>query len=56
MTTQQERREQISVPINRELRQAIERVAEAQHRTVAGQIRHWIASGLNHDMAERVTA
>jgi hypothetical protein len=41
-----DREAQISVPVDRQLRAAIERVAEAEHRTVAGQIRHWIATGL----------
>jgi hypothetical protein len=27
-------------------RQEVERVAQVEHRTVAGQIRHWIATGL----------
>ena len=42
----QQHREQITVPVDRELRVAIEQAAEAEHRTVAGQIRHWIANGL----------
>jgi hypothetical protein len=46
MTTNTERRDQISVPIDPQLRDAIKRAAEAEHRTVAGQIRHWIANGL----------
>jgi hypothetical protein len=46
MAQPQERREQISVPVDPDLRASIERIAEAEHRTVAGQIRHWIAAGL----------
>ena len=34
-TTQQERRAQISVPVDADLRAAIERAAQAEHRTVA---------------------
>jgi hypothetical protein len=45
-TNTTERRDQISVPIDAELRREIERVAAVEHRTVAGQIRHWIANGL----------
>lgn len=49
----QDHRDQISVPVDRRLRKAVERAAEAEHRTVAGQIRHWIAVGLasQHDAA-----
>ena len=49
----QDRKEQLSVPLDRRLRKAVERAAEAEHRTVAGQIRHWIALGLasQHDAA-----
>jgi hypothetical protein len=43
---QPERCEQISVPLDRKLRLAIERAAAAEHRTTAGQIRHWIISAL----------
>ncbi|MGH6676768.1 MAG: TA system antitoxin ParD family protein [Xanthobacteraceae bacterium] len=39
-------REQISVPIDADLHAAIESAAEAEHRTVAGQIRHWITAAL----------
>jgi hypothetical protein len=41
-----ERREQISVPINPGLREEIERVAAAEERSVAQQVRKWIAEGL----------
>lgn len=35
-------REQISVPLDRELRDFVERTAERETRTLAGQIRHWV--------------
>jgi hypothetical protein len=38
--------DQISVPLNSELRQQIERIARDEHRTIAGQVRHWIAAAL----------
>jgi hypothetical protein len=46
MTSVQERRPQVSVPIDAKTHAAIERVAQAEERTVAGQIRHWISRGL----------
>jgi hypothetical protein len=39
-------REQISVPISSEVRDEVARIAEREHRSVAGQIRHWILSAL----------
>jgi hypothetical protein len=45
MATPQERRDQVSVPMDTDLRAAIEQVAEVENRSVAGQIRHWIAQG-----------
>jgi hypothetical protein len=45
-TNTTERREQITVPLGADLRRQVERVAAAEHRTVAGQIRHFIAYGL----------
>lgn len=56
MAQPQERREQISVPVDPDLRAAIERAAEAEHRTVAGQIRHWIAAALAGQPTERAPA
>jgi hypothetical protein len=41
-----ERREQISVPIPSALRQQIEDVARREERSVAQQVRRWIADGL----------
>ena len=46
MTNAQERKDQVSVPIDAELRLAVERAAAQEHRSVAGQIRHWIVNGL----------
>jgi hypothetical protein len=46
MANEQERREQISVPVDSILREAIEEAAKAEHRTVAGQVRHWILDAL----------
>jgi hypothetical protein len=43
-TNTAERRDQITVPIDPELRREIARAAAAEHRTMAGQIRHWIAT------------
>ncbi len=56
MAQPQDRREQISVPIDPDLRAAVERAAEAEHRTVAGQIRHWIAAALAGQDRGRVPA
>jgi hypothetical protein len=55
-TNMHERREQISVPVDSDLRAAIERAAEAEHRSVAGQIRHWIANGLANQAADNRVA
>ena len=40
-------KDQISVPVDAALRAAVERAAQSEHRTVAGQIRHWIATALD---------
>ena len=37
------RREQVSVPLDPELRAFVERAAEREDRTLAGQIRHLVA-------------
>jgi hypothetical protein len=42
----QERRSQISVPLADDLREAIAEAARAEHRTLAGQVRHWILGAL----------
>jgi hypothetical protein len=36
-------RDQISVKLDPELRAAIEQVAQAEHRTVSQQVRHFVA-------------
>jgi hypothetical protein len=41
-------REQISVPIDGELKAAIERAAKAEHRTVASWLRHLAATALEN--------
>jgi hypothetical protein len=41
-----ERREQISVPLDPALRKEIEHVAQREERTIAQQVRRWIADGL----------
>lgn len=46
MANSRERREQISVPLDPALRAAIERRAEAEHRSVASLIRHIVATAL----------
>ena len=48
MTTksQDQRREQISVPVDPELRAAIERAANQEHRTVANFVRCAVARAL----------
>jgi hypothetical protein len=40
------RENQVSVTLDPELRAALERAAEAEHRSVAGQLRHFAASAL----------
>jgi uncharacterized protein (UPF0335 family) len=42
-TRMSKRREQISIPIDQGLREFIERIAREEDRTVAGQVRHFIA-------------
>jgi hypothetical protein len=37
------RREQVSVPLDPELREFVERAAAQEDRSVAGQIRHFVA-------------
>jgi CopG-like RHH_1 or ribbon-helix-helix domain, RHH_5 len=46
-------REQISVPIDGELKAALERAAKAEHRTVANLVRHIVAQALEN---QRVAA
>ncbi len=55
MAKLQERRDQISVPLDPALRAAIKRRADAEHRTVANLIRHIVATALEKQ-GERATA
>jgi len=43
---QRREREQLTVPVDPQFRAAIEQAAEREHRTVAGYIRHIVASAL----------
>jgi hypothetical protein len=46
MANQEQRREQLSVPVDADLRAALERAAEREHRTVASFVRHTLAQAL----------
>jgi CopG-like RHH_1 or ribbon-helix-helix domain, RHH_5 len=41
-------REQLSVPVDAELKAALERAARAEHRTVASLVRHLVATALEN--------
>ena len=43
------KREQVTVPLDRELREFVERVAEREDRSVAGVIRHMVAQFARHE-------
>jgi predicted transcriptional regulator len=45
--------DQVSVKLDRELRAAVERVAQAEHRTTSAQIRHFVASAIEDAVAQR---
>jgi hypothetical protein len=45
------RREQISVPLDRALREFVERLAEQEDRSVAGAIRHLVAEAARAERA-----
>ena len=47
------KREQVSVPLPAELREFVERAAEREDRSVAGQIRHFVAQAARADQVER---
>jgi hypothetical protein len=49
-----ETREQLSVPVDGELKAALERAAKAEHRTVASLVRHLVATAL--EQGERAAA
>lgn len=44
------KREQISVPLDPELREYVERTAAREDRSVAGQIRHFVAEAARRSM------
>ena len=44
----QERREQITVPVDAELRQRLEQAAERDHRSIASYVRHVVVQALDH--------
>ena len=46
MANQEQRREQLSVPVDADLRAALKRAAEREHRTVASYVRHALAQAL----------
>jgi hypothetical protein len=47
------RENQVSVTLDPSLRAALERAAEADHRTIAGQIRHIVASTIEEQREHR---
>ncbi len=47
------KREQVSVPLDPALRQFVERAAEREDRTLAGQIRHLVAEAARAETTER---
>lgn len=51
-----ERREQITVVVDRELRLALERAAADEHRTVSGLVRHLITQAVAGDTGEGLAA
>jgi hypothetical protein len=46
MASQEQRREQITVPIDADLRQRLELAAERDHRTIASYVRHVVVRAL----------
>lgn len=46
MANQEQRREQLSVPVDADLRAALKRAAESEHRTVASYVRHALVRAL----------
>jgi hypothetical protein len=47
------KREQVTVPLDRELREFVERVAEREDRSVAGVIRHLVAQAARRQGEEQ---
>jgi len=48
---QQKRREQITIPLDPDLRAKLERAAEREHRTMANLVRHVLAEALEQQQA-----
>jgi hypothetical protein len=46
MATPEQRRDQISVPLDADLRAALEQAAKAEHRSVAAQVRFFVQKSL----------
>lgn len=51
MASQEQRREQITIPIDNALRQRLEQAAERDHRTIASYVRHVVAQALEQQQA-----
>jgi hypothetical protein len=51
-----EQREQITVKLDPELLAAVERTAAEEHRTISGQVRHFVAKALAEQGAGRAAA
>jgi hypothetical protein len=45
--------QQITVKIDPDLRAALEQAAQAEHRTISGQVRHFVALALENSEAAR---
>ena len=43
------RREQVSVPLDAQQREFVEEQAARQDRSLAGQIRHWVAAAMRQE-------
>jgi hypothetical protein len=50
------KREQVTVPLDRELREFVERVAEREDRSVAGVIRHLVAQAARQQQGQEQPA
>jgi hypothetical protein len=46
------KREQISIPVDRELREVLEREAAREHRTLSGQVRHLLCEAVQRTEQE----
>jgi hypothetical protein len=49
---QEQRREQLSIPVDRDMREALERLAERDRRTLAGYVRDRLARVLEEQSEE----